>query len=266
MAWALQNYIWSPVRCNAPSHHTLARRMAALRVAPRKRALLLVLLATTVATSLTPVPARGKRASSVPSGGKRASQVAAQHPHVPRKPNRLQRWWSMLRDQTPMPAPLGRILYAVTAINPALFVITNRYQGWLQPPAESGPQAKKARRRKELSPKPTTRLRPKPTPLEGFTAVYLPQIFYFARLKPRLLFVIGGVLRGLQLTTPIQYAFDPPAGCGAGLNLLCLLAGSRWPAAGVLGFALCKPFWRILGAETPHLQVPISVFGRGSKK
>ena len=172
----------------------------------------------------------------------------------------------MLRHQTPVPAPLGRILYAITAINPALFVITNRYQGWLQPPAESGPQAKKARRRKELSPKPTARLRPKPTPLEGFTAVYLPQIFYFARLKPRLLFVIGGVLRGLQLTTPIQYAFDPPAGCGAGLNLLCLLAGSRWPAAGVLGFALCKPFWRILGAETPHLQVPISVFGRGSKK
>ena len=266
MAWALQNYIWSPVRCNAPSHHTLARRMAALRVAPRKRALLLVLLATTVATSLTPVPARGKRASSVPSGGKRASQEAAERPHVPTKPNRLQRWWSMLRHQTPVPAPLGRILYAITAINPALFVITNRYQGWLQPPAESGPQAKKARRRKELSPKPTARLRPKPTPLEGFTAVYLPQIFYFARLKPRLLFVIGGVLRGLQLTTPIQYAFDPPAGCGAGLNLLCLLAGSRWPAAGVLGFALCKPFWRILGAETPHLQVPISVFGRGSKK
>ena len=168
----------------------------------------------------------------------------------------------MLCDQTPMPAPLGRILYAVTAINPALFVITNRYQGWFQPLAESGPQAKKIRRRKELSPKPTTQ----PKPLEGFTAIYLPQIFYFARLKPRLIFVIGGMLRGLQLTTPIRFAFDPPAGCGAGLNLLCLLAGSRWPAAGVLGFALCKPFWCILGAETPHLQLPISVFGRGPKK
>ena len=70
------------------------------------------------------------------------------------------------------------------------------------------------------------------------------------------------MLRGLQLTTPIRFVFDPPAGCGAGLNLLCLFAGSRWPAAGVLGFALCKPFWRILGAETPYLQVPISVFGR----
>ena len=118
--------------------------MDALRVAPRKRALLLVLLATTLTTSLTPVPARGKRASSVPSGGKRASQVAAQRPHVPRKPNRLQRWWSMLRDQTPMPAPLGRILYAITAINPALFVITNRYQGCLQPPGGVWPTGKES--------------------------------------------------------------------------------------------------------------------------
>ena len=191
----------------------------------------------------------GKR---TPAFGKRDCQ--AQRPHLTRKPNCVQRWWCRL--QTPVPARLCRLLYAVTAVNPALFVITNRYQGFFQTPVESGPQTK-ASRRKELSERIV-----KPKPLEGFTAIYLPQLFYFARLKPRLLFVIGGMLRGLQLTTPIRFVFDPPAGCGAGLNLLCLLAGSRWPAAGVLGFALCKPFWCILGAETPDLQVPISVFGR----
>ena len=242
-----------------PTNYFIPLVLASFRVRMKRRLLLAALLGTTLATSLTPAPGGGRRASPAPSGGKRASQAAAQRPHVPRNPNRLQRWWGRLHDQTPMPAPLCRILYAVTAINPALFVITNRYQGCFQPPVESGPQTK-ASRRKELSERATP-----PKPLEGFTAIYLPQLFYFARLKPRLLFVIGGMLRGLQLTTPIRFVFDPPAGCGAGLNLLCLFAGSRWPAAGVLGFALCKPFWRILGAETPDLQVPISVFGRSKK-
>ena len=216
--------------------------------------LFFTLLSTTLATSLASGPGGGKPVSPALGGGKRAASHAAAPPG---KPNRLERWWRRIQDQPPLPAHLCRFLYAVTAVNPAIFVITNSYQGCFHTSVESGPQTK-ASRRKELSERATP-----PKPLEGLTAIYLPQLFYFARLKPRLLFVIGGMLRGLQLTTPIRFAFDPPAGCGAGLNLLCLFAGSRWPAAGVLGFALCKPFWRILGAQTPSLQVPISVFGRG---
>lgn len=129
------------------------------------------------------------------------------------------------------------MLYIVTALNPLLFVITNSYEC-------------------------TAVQVLKPYKAQPTLAAAYRTVFYFARLKPRLLFAIGGMLRGLQLTTPIRFAFDPPAGCGAGLNLLCLVAGSRWPATGVLGFAVCKPFWRVLGAEAPSVQVPISVFGR----
>ena len=218
-----------------------------------------------------------------------------------------QRWWQRLRQRldTPLPRLVCRALYVVTTVNPLLFVLMNSYD--------------RAAIRVLSAPR-------KPTSL---AATYIPQIFYFARLKPRLLFVIGGMLRGLQLTTPIRFAFDPPAGCGAGLNILCLswlktastlfddtvpsarlvppkalaapvcprarrepigslrwpqqlasgrpkaeelplsttrclFAGSRWPAAGILGFAVCKPFWRVLGAETPSLAMPIS-FSRSGK-
>jgi hypothetical protein len=83
------------------------------------------------------------------------------------------------------------------------------------------------------------------------------RLFYFARLRPRVLFAIGAGLRALQMTTsvaivrrnatqkglpedffragarrPVQHVFDPSAGSGAGLNLLALFAGARWSVRG----------------------------------
>ena len=85
-------------------------------------------------------------------------------------------------------------------------------------------------------------------------------IFYFARLRPRLLFVIGSALRALQTTTVLQYVFDPTAGVGFGLNVLALLTSSRWPATFLLGWASSSGLWRLLGAKPPpKINVPIAV-------
>lgn len=90
-------------------------------------------------------------------------------------------------------------------------------------------------------------------------AVYR-SLFYFAKLRPRLLFVVGACLRALQQTTVIQLVFDPTVGIGAGLNLLALMTASRWPSALTLGWAASKPFWRLLRASPPpHVNVPITL-------
>lgn len=66
------------------------------------------------------------------------------------------------------------------------------------------------------------------------------KLFYFARLRPRLLYAIGALLRALQLCTPFRRVLDPTAGVGAGINLCAILAGSRWVKPLVLGWATTK--------------------------
>mmetsp|Transcript_6011 Transcript_6011/g.8504 ORF Transcript_6011/g.8504 Transcript_6011/m.8504 type:complete len:209 (-) Transcript_6011:49-675(-) len=82
-------------------------------------------------------------------------------------------------------------------------------------------------------------------------------IFYF---RPRVLFTVGALLRGLQLTSPLDHLFDPQAGVGLGINLLTLFAGSRWLSVFCLGWAVSKPIWQFLGAQRPKsIRVPIAV-------
>lgn len=66
------------------------------------------------------------------------------------------------------------------------------------------------------------------------------RLFYFAKLRPRLLYAIGALLRALQLCSPLRRILDPTAGVGAGVNLCALLAGSRWVKPLVLGWATTK--------------------------
>jgi hypothetical protein len=66
------------------------------------------------------------------------------------------------------------------------------------------------------------------------------KLFYFARLRPRLLYAIGALVRALQLCTPFRKVLDPCVGVGAGVNLCALLAGSRWVKPFVLGWATTK--------------------------
>jgi len=64
-------------------------------------------------------------------------------------------------------------------------------------------------------------------------------------VKPRRLLVLGAVLRGVQLHSPLRRFFDPPASFGLGVNMLALIDGVAWPASLLLGWALSAPWWRL---------------------
>jgi len=128
-----------------------------------------------------------------------------------------------------------RLLYLATSVNPALSVIANEYSGLCM------------------------RRRPKVQKPPGIVDGAYRAIFYFARLRPRLLFVIGAVCRALQCVTVIELVFDPSIGVGAGLNLLALGVSSQWPAPLVFGWAISKPVWKILQAEMPNRNVRVPI-------
>jgi len=107
----------------------------------------------------------------------------------------------------------------------------------------------------------------KNTPLiQGHEGNFMPsmysKLFYFARLRPRLLYSVGALLRALQLCTPFQAILDPCAGVGAGVNFFATIAGSRWVQPVVLGWATTKWIWVWLGArkvEGTHLPIKVSI-------
>lgn len=135
-----------------------------------------------------------------------------------------------------------RSFYILTAVNPFLATLSNDHSARIEAPFLTVPFPH------ERGP-------------VSAASVYR-TLFYFAKLKPRVLFSIGGLLRALQLNTGLRHVFDPGAGIGAGINFLCLFANSRWPAAIVLGWAVTEQYWRLFGAQVPrggHL--PIGVFG-----
>jgi hypothetical protein len=125
-------------------------------------------------------------------------------------------------------------------VNPVLSVIANEYKN-----VDS-----------KFLPSP---LRAEPLSTHRTASVYR-TLFYFAKLKPRLLFAVGACLRALQQTTVIQLVFDPSVGVGAGLNLVALATASRWPSALMLGWAVSKPYWRFLHAAPPEgAKLPIQL-------
>ena len=148
---------------------------------------------------------------------------ATPHPVPKRLPTRVCRW-----------------LYIFTVVNPVLSVIANEYKN-----VDS-----------KFLPSP---LRAEPLSTHRTASVYR-TLFYFAKLKPRLLFAVGACLRALQQTTVIQLVFDPSVGVGAGLNLVALATASRWPSALMLGWAVSKPFWSFLHAAPPEgAKLPIQL-------
>lgn len=131
-------------------------------------------------------------------------------------------------------------LYLASAINPVLSVLSNEYVTWSKWNTLKGVP-------RVIAPK-----NPK------INKVYS-TLFYFARLKPRLLFVAGAALRALQQTTVLQLFFEPSVGVGAGLNMLALFADSRWPAPLFLGWAASRNFWLALGARPPSDAVALPI-------
>lgn len=172
------------------------------------------------------------------------SAVAASGRVLPEQ--KTQKTAAAAAQPTPLPHDVQRALYITTSINPLLSVFANEYTG-------------------VRNFRPLTLMFPGGVHGSGGD---LPKqvyrtLFYFARLKPRLLFAIGACARALQMTTVLNLVFDPKIGVGAGLNMLALATGSQWPAALVLGWAMSKPVWRLLGAEPPFANVrfPINVVG-----
>jgi hypothetical protein len=91
-------------------------------------------------------------------------------------------------------------------------------------------------------------------------SVLYSKLFYFAKLRPRLLYAIGALLRALQLCTPCRCILDPTIGVGAGINLCAILVGSLWVKPLVLGWATTKWAWTWLGArQVEKAYVPITV-------
>ena len=133
--------------------------------------------------------------------------------------------------QPVLPARVCRYLYAASAANPLLAVVFNDYAAMVHMPFISPPLT--------------------PTKGPATTVKLYGALFYFARLKPRVAFAIGGILRALQLNTAVQFVLDPSVGVGFGINALCWFAGSRWPSAITLGWALTERAWRLLGAKSP---------------
>lgn len=126
---------------------------------------------------------------------------------------------------------LGRALYALTVINPFFSVLADDYT-FVRDAARSFALARKRNAPSENSEK----LR------ELVTGV--------GSIKPRRLFVLGAVLRGIQLHSPLCASFDPPATFGVGINILALIDGVAWPAALLLGWAVTAPWWRLGSAAS----------------
>ena len=62
---------------------------------------------------------------------------------------------------------------------------------------------------------------------QGVVREVYSKLFYFARMRPRLLYSIGALVRALSLCTPLKHLLDPTVGVGAGINFFAFLAGSR---------------------------------------
>lgn len=62
---------------------------------------------------------------------------------------------------------------------------------------------------------------------QGVVREVYSKLFYFARMRPRLLYSIGALVRALSLCTPLRHLVDPTVGVGAGIHFFAHLAGSR---------------------------------------
>lgn len=95
---------------------------------------------------------------------------------------------------------------------------------------------------------------------QGVVREVYSKLFYFARMRPRLLYSIGALVRALSLCTPLRHLLDPTVGVGAGIHFFAFLTSSRWVKPLILGWATTKAFWTWLGASpVDRAYVPITL-------
>jgi len=149
--------------------------------------------------------------------------------------------------RTPSPRYIQHALYWITAADAILSVILNEYSDFSLCGAFFVPHA-------------TT---------QGVVREVYSKLFYFARMRPRLLYSIGALLRAFSLCTPLRYLLDPTVGVGAGIHFFAYLAGSRWVKPLILGWATTKAFWTWMGARPVHrayLPITLSIHEWEEKK
>jgi len=72
-----------------------------------------------------------------------------------------------------------------------------------------------------------------------------------AGYTPRLVFLVGLMMRGLVLCTAVPYVFNPPVGFGAGAAMAAEWAGREWIPVCFWGWYLGGPYWRAMGIAGP---------------
>lgn len=85
-----------------------------------------------------------------------------------------------------------------------------------------------------------------------------------AGYTPRLVFLVGLMLRGFFSCTALPVVFDPPIGFGAGSAAAAGWAGREWLPVCMAGWYLSGPYWKMFGVNGPPMDgrfegVPISV-------
>lgn len=85
-----------------------------------------------------------------------------------------------------------------------------------------------------------------------------------AGYTPRLVFLVGLMLRGFFSCTAVPVVFDPPIGFGAGSAAAAGWAGREWLPVCMAGWYLSGPYWKVFGVNGPPSDgrfegVPISV-------
>ena len=157
----------------------------------------------------------------------------------PKKPSRFQTFLHSITSGAVQSGPrvIHHALYWLTATDAVQSVVRNQYTDFLG----------------AMTARPSQR--------NVVPSVYS-KLFYFARLRPRLVYSVGALLRALQLCTPLGRILDPSIGVGAGINLCAILASSQWVKPLILGWTTTKYAWKWLGAkrvERAYLPISLSI-------
>jgi len=70
---------------------------------------------------------------------------------------------------------------------------------------------------------------------------------------PRLLFVIGGFARGLQMNTGVQKLFKPSVGVAGLVNAGAIWVNAGWLPKIIFGWVVSEKIWDVCGASLPSL-------------
>ena len=81
--------------------------------------------------------------------------------------------------------------------------------------------------------------------------IAMPRLFGLRFFAPRVLFTIGAMARGLQMSTGLAGVFDPGFGVTGLVNAGAVWVNAKWLPKLVLGWVASGCVWLAMGAEDP---------------